>query len=233
MSARALVEQTELGHMSSSTLNNKAFPNGITLPHGEFTNFKRFEKQSRQAKELRKLPVLTARFDAKRFDFKPGLPAHVGWGAVPIGEGLALTFRLQYGPNVLYWLANPADKSVWDNLSVWNKAGRMVLAAEFDGLPTMLLTRDFELSPPYSDLRHLTKEHREFTPLFLRGLGLAYARDQLKGIATSDLPGYRKLHDVQVCQVVSKDTPPLVIDAMTEGGALTLEVRVPNKSTRR
>jgi hypothetical protein len=107
---------------------------------GEFTDFSEYPNSTQPAR-IRKLPVLRGFFNGQRFDMDPKLPTHIGWGMAPIGhQAVALTFRIQRGPNVLYWLANPADKRVCEVLDQWAAAKKMVLAAEFESGPALLVT---------------------------------------------------------------------------------------------
>jgi hypothetical protein len=155
---------------------------------------------------VRKLPVLRGFFNGKAFDTNPELPAHVGWGVLPMaGNAGALTFRIQKGPNVLYWLANPSDPFVWDTLDKWAAAKTMVLAAEFeDGL--VLVHRSFNLlHPVFNAWREAVKDDGH-TVSFMSEATRLLASDGLKDTASTDIPAYPQLQHVQGCMVRTEHT---------------------------
>lgn len=176
------------------------------VPPGEFTDFSEYPNSTQPAR-IRKLPVLRGFFNAQQFDVNPQLPTHVGWGMVPIGQrATALTFRLQRGPNVLYWLANPADERVWKVLDTWAAAKMMVVAAEFANGPAVLVARDFNLHPQLSTLRVATSQAARLTPEFIADATMALARGEMKSIASTDIPAYPDLQNVQACMLRTQHT---------------------------
>jgi hypothetical protein len=174
------------------------------VPPGEFTTFKEYPTSTQPAR-VRKLPVLRGYFDATKFDLYPTLPAYVGWGSIHLGTALALTFRVQLGSNMLYWLANPADPEVWKVIDTWAAAGTMVLAAEFADAPPLIMRRDFKLSPQYGALRDAFKGPEQ-TAAFAATVSTVLAKGELKQMATTDIPSYPKLNHVQGCMVRTKHT---------------------------
>jgi len=176
------------------------------VPPGEFTDFSEYPN-SNQPSRVRKLPVLRGFFDDSRFDVSTPLPAHMGWGTAPIGQkAVALTFRIQRGPNVLYWLANPADKRVWEVLDKWDAANRMVLAAEFKTGPTFLVARDFKLHPKLSAMRVAVSQAERLTPEFIADASMAIIKDEVKLMASTDIAAFAQLQQVQACMVRTQHT---------------------------
>ena len=184
-----------------------------TIPTGSFTDFAPYARTSSQPARVRKLPVLRGVFDAKRFDFTPGLPYHAGWGAAPAGEAMALTFRIQVGPNVLYWLANASDRHVWKVLDQWAAAKTMVLAAEFQDDKVFLVTRNFEMHPGFARMRELTARASELTPKFIADTAVAFMRDEFKHMASTDIPSFPALQHVQACMVTTEQTGGVAVMA--------------------
>ena len=175
------------------------------VPPGEFTTFKEYPSSTQPAR-IRKLPVLRGWFDAKRFEVNASLPAHIGWGSVHLGASVALTFRIQLGPNTLYWLANPADPHVWAVMDKWASAGKMVLAAEFADAPPLIVGRDFDLRhPSFAALRKLMSGPSQ-TANFVMDTSRVIARGDINLIATSDITSYPKLEHVQACMVRTEVT---------------------------
>jgi len=180
------------------------------VPPGEFTTFKEYPGSTQPAR-IRKLPVLRGWFDAKQFELNLSLPAHVGWGSVQLGASQSLTFRIQLGPNMLYWLANAADQHVWSVIDKWASAGKMVLAAEFDGAPPLIVCRDFDLHHRnFSALRKLTSAPSQ-TASFLAEASRVIVEGEMKVIATSDIAAYPKLEQVQACIVRTPETQGVTV----------------------
>lgn len=177
------------------------FETGLPMvPPGEFTTFKEYPNSTQPAR-VRKLPVLRGWFDSKQFEVNPKLPAHIGWGSVNIGASMALTLRIQLGPNTLYWLANPGDPHVWAVLDKWATAGQMVLAAEFGDAPPLIIGRDFNLRhPSFSGLRKLVSDTSQ-TVNFIMDASRVIAAGDIKLIASSDIASYPKLENVQACML--------------------------------
>lgn len=180
------------------------------IPPAEFTTFKEYPGSTQPAR-IRKLPVLRGWFDSKQFEVNPKLPAHIGWGSVNIGASMALTLRIQLGPNTLYWLANPGDPHVWAVLDKWAAAGQMVLAAEFGDAPPLIIGRDFNLRhPSYGALRKLVSDTSQ-TANFIVDASRVIAAGDIKLIANSDIALYSKLQYVQACMVRTEVTQGVAV----------------------
>jgi len=195
---------------------------------GEFVNFEGYADLSKQEERVRKLPVLRGVFDSKRVDFTPGLPAHAGWGSVRLGDTVALTFRLQLVPNVLYFLANPADPEIWKVMDVWAAAGKFVMAAEVEDGRVFLVSRDYKMVPQVARLRDLVKAGESYTAAFLSDAGQAINTGDISHIATTDIPAYPALANVQACIVTRKNTSsrPIPIDCVPLSSAGPMEAAV-------
>jgi hypothetical protein len=186
---------------------SKDFETGLPLvPHGRFTDFAPYAKVSTQPARVRKLPVLCGSFQSEKFDFTPGLPAHAGWGTVELSNAFAMTFRIQVGPNVLYWFANLCDPAVWKVLDEWAAARTMVLAADFENGKSFLVTRDFVMHPRFSEMRAAIARVKDLTPLFVASAARVVLMDEAKDMASSDLPKYPALQHVQACMLVTEHT---------------------------
>jgi len=172
------------------------------IPYGQVGDFAPYAKTSTQPAAVRKLPVLSATFDASRFDRSPGLPAYAGYGSIQLGNTIALTFRIQRGPDMVYWLANPADQEVWAVVDQWAKARRMVLAADFSDGQCVLLSRDFHEAPPMRQLRRSSQP----TQQFVADVSRAIVTNEMQEIATTDLPQFPKLRHVQACILKTSTT---------------------------
>jgi len=190
------------------------------VPPGEFTTFKEYPHSTQPAR-IRKLPVLRGWFDSKRFDLNLNLPAHVGWGAVNLGKATTLTFRIQLGPNVLYWLANPADPHVWAVIDKWAATKRMVLAAEFPDAPPLLIGRDFELRhPAFRELRNALGDET-YTKRFIADASQVIVSDDMWRIASSDIADFPMLEHVQACLVRTSHTQGVAV--LVDEGAPSAE----------
>jgi len=180
------------------------------VPPGEFTTFKEYPHSTQPAR-IRKLPVLRGWFDSKRFDANPNLPAHVGWGSVNLGNATTLTFRIQLGPNVLYWLANPGDPHVWEVIDKWAAAKRMVLAAEFPDAPPLLIGRDFDLRHPGLQVHRKALNDATYTKRFIAEASQVIVTDDMRHIASSDIAAFPKLEHVQACLVRTRHTEGVAV----------------------
>lgn len=185
------------------------------VPPGEFTDFSQYPN-SKQPARVRKLPVLRGWFDNNRFDLDPKLPSHTGWGTVPLDRATALTFRVQRGPNVLYWLADPSDPYVWAAIDTWAAAKTIVLAAEFQDGEVLIVHRDFNLHPSLSAMRHAIGDSSH-TRNFAAEASTILAKDEVKTFASSDIPSYPQLKHVQACMVRTAETGGVTV-ALHEGG---------------
>ncbi|MBB3181163.1 hypothetical protein [Variovorax sp. Sphag1AA] len=177
------------------------------LPSGQFIKFPREAAHSKLPARLRNLPVLHGTFNHELFDLNPNLPAYVGFGQSGTIDTNILTFRLQRGPNMLYWLANPADPCVWEALDLWAAAGALVLMAEFSNGETLLLSRSFELAPRTQALKSDVSRASTMTPRFREAAFDIIGTGNIRHMATTDIPAYPTLNHVQGCMVATPFTP--------------------------
>jgi hypothetical protein len=187
------------------------------VPFGEFIDYSRYDAVSAAPAYVRKLPVLRGMFDPARIDFGRGAPMHVGWGLVQLGKSRALTFRLQIGHTTMYWLANAADQCVWQAIDRWAAAKTIVLAAEFCDGRVALVNRDFKMHPRYAAERAIVARADELTPAFSLEVAAMILRDEVKLMASSDIPHLRLKH-VQSCVVSTERTKTIAVNVAT--GAL-------------
>ncbi|SCK18432.1 hypothetical protein VAR608DRAFT_1321 [Variovorax sp. HW608] len=176
------------------------------VPYGRFIQFPK-DAISKLPARLRKLPVLHGFFNHELHDFNPSLPAYVGYGQTGTSDTNILTFRLQRGPNMLYWLANPADPCVWEALDLWAAAGALVLMAEFSNGEHILTSRSFELIPRTQALRSDVSRASTRTPRFREAVFDIIGTGNIRHVATTDIPAYPKLTHVQGCMVSTPFTP--------------------------
>ena len=173
---------------------------------GAFAKKFPFDPKSKIPVAQRMLPVLTCTFDSLEDKIQLNQPTSIGCGAVLLSrEVLALTFRLQFGPHMLYWLANPLDPAVWSVLDRWNASGHMVVHASPDqGDAAFLDSCDFELPEPLEGLRKQVRWHEQSKRPFLSA-ATSLLQSGLEEIATTDLPAYPTLESVQGCILCTAD----------------------------
>lgn len=165
---------------------------------GCFGSFKEVNAKNRYPARIRKLTVLMGLFN---FD-QPGVEfnhiSHFGWGSIENERMPLLTFRLQIGANMFYWLANPSDRKVWKVLDEWNVAHEIVAHAVFKNT-AVFMHRPFRISPPLAALRRWTlHEGIPATASFVKSA--AHQLDgQLVAKAKSDIPGVPRLDHVSAC----------------------------------
>lgn len=176
------------------------------VPPGEFTDFKSFPDSTLPVR-AQKLPALRGWFDASSCNINASLPMNIGWGAVTLENGaVALTFRVQVGSSIFYWLANPADKNVWKVVDQWSAAGLIVLAADFGDGPGLLVSGDFKLVPQMAAMRRAVDSAGEITPKFVAGASAAIMKDEIKLFASTNIPSFPTLTSVQTCMVRTDHT---------------------------
>lgn len=176
------------------------------LPVGEFVNPAKLWEGRNPSASMRKAPILLGHFDDARFDSRSSLPTHIGWGSLQLGPIAAITFYLQRGPNLLYWLANPADTEVWKTLEKWSKVGRMTLAIDFQGRRTELASTDFDLQPKHESLRVEVSARKQYTDAFLMATTDVVARGTISEMVSSDIPEFSTLNHIQICVVRPQNT---------------------------
>ena len=189
-----------------------AFTGLSLIPSGTFVDFSPYAAQSELPSAVRGLSVLRGDFQAQYLDVVPDMDAHVGWGTVMLEDTFALTFRVQLGSDILYWLANPADVGVWQVIDAWGAAKRMLLAAHLDDGREILLCRDFAIAPEVERLRRLTKVESKYTPAFIGNVAVSLVTNEAKDMASSDLLAYPVLVNFQACLVTTEVTMPVGID---------------------
>lgn len=156
------------------------------IPAGYFRKFSDITAKSSQPARVQKLPVLSVDFDEALRAFASPHLVHLGWGSIE-SEGMPiLTFRLQLGGLMVYWLANPADEEVWRVMDRWNSARTMVVAPVIGG-QALLVSRDFRLAPQAEALRQWTKQGQKVTKLFLQSAGRLLVDGGLARMASSDI----------------------------------------------
>lgn len=160
-------------------------------------------------KRLGDVPVLTALFELP-LTAAAESDVHVGWGSLPGNPAGTLTFRLQLGAQLYYWLADAADPYVWHALRHWDEAGFMCLLAVDAKLRggAALACREFKLSPKFLRLDATGQGNSVWNEQFAQD-----CRDLLMGgalgqIASSDMPQWPKLKRVQGCAVETPFSMP-------------------------
>jgi len=188
--------------MNSETMTKPAMGTGAhsVIPAGYFVKFSDITSNSKQPARIRRLPVLTADLqEALQISTLPRL-FHVGWGAIDADHMPILTFRLQINDLMIYWLANPADPTIWNVMEQWSNANAMVLAPSFMS-QTLLMSRDYTLVPEARALRSWTEKGSQTTHLFLQSAGKLILDGGLAGMASSDILAIPKLTRVIGCIV--------------------------------
>jgi len=185
------------------------------VPFGRIEPATKYHKDSKEAKRVGKLPVLAGVFSPVRVKLDARQPSYLGWGSMS-APGMSLpmlTFRLQLGADMLYWLANPWDSEVWSMVDAWHAAGRMAVAAEI-GDRVLFVTRDYEIIPPMREL--WTKAQGAMKSLdavqeFMQGAGLLTVSGHLALGATTDIPSIPALRHVQGCTVKTETTGRVLV----------------------
>lgn len=170
------------------------------VPAGRFTTFRDYSRSSQPAR-IRKLPVLQGFFTEIGLTSSPAEPRYVGWGALPLGDTVALTFRLQVGADMLYWLVDPSDREAWRALDSWAAAGKMVLAAEFPDGPAHIVIRDYDLRHPGMRAIRDTAFGADYATRFMAEALTLVASGGMNAAASSDIPSIPVLRRVQACVV--------------------------------
>lgn len=180
------------------------------VPVGCIESAKKYRKKSKLAARLGELPVLAGTFSPAGSKFDASLPSNLGWGSLN-ASGMSLpmlTFRLQVGADMRYWLANPWDPEIWAMLDAWAAAGTMAVAAEIDDKVT-IASRDYELVPSIEALRDRAQAGMKKIALieeFMQGAGSTVISGRLAIGATTDIPGIPTLRQVQACTVETDTT---------------------------
>jgi len=171
--------------------------------------------QEIEAKRVGNLPVLTGAFSPARVKLDANQQSYLGWGSMSApGMSLPLlTFRLQLGADMLYWLANPWDPEVWSMLDAWGAAGHMAVAAEV-GDRVVFVTRDYESIPPMKELRSKAQgamKRLDAVREFMQGAGLLTVSGHLALGATTDIPSIPVLRHVHGCTVQTETTGRILV----------------------
>jgi len=179
------------------------------VPTGQLCSFDRYKNFSTMPARIRSLPVLQGNFNASSFNPKSGLPQYFGWGTVQIADIVALTFRMQIGPNMVYWLADIADPEVKEAMSKWEEAKTIVVAAEFDDGTVALVKRDYDIHPLIKKL--MSDRALQRPSAFGRAVGMAIKENHVKAFARTDLSAFPCLQNVQACMVCTQRTLPYAV----------------------
>jgi len=153
---------------------------------------------------------------------------YVGWGSLE-GDGFpVLTFRLQVGSEMFYWLANPADPCVWHAMRQWDSAGCIcLLVADVHHGAAFIVRRDFELPPGTLRLDMSSHPDAPMVDRFDVTCDYLLARSQLANIASSDLPHWPSLKGVQGCAVATPLVPRPMLPEPPELAGPGLDAVVP------
>ena len=104
------------------------------------------------------IPVLFGIFGRCKFDGSQPRPGPVGLACEihQLKNTHAITVKLKLGPDVLYYLADPSDKSIWQVLDAWSDAGviKVGVADSAQGVTT-IYTRPFILPRGAEKLRDM------------------------------------------------------------------------------
>lgn len=185
-----------------ATLNEIVNPS-VTLPSG-----------------MGSLPVLVGHFASHPVGLDATQPRHVGWGCIGTDSIPLLTFRMQIGPTLAYWLANPADPQTWKLLDAWHAAGKMALSAHF-GETRPILVWTFRITPQLNALRRWTSQAGDrATADFISRAGRALLDGILSRLATSDIASVQKLEHVTGCIVCPRGIGTVRISVVNEGVTL-------------
>lgn len=106
------------------------------------------------------VPVLFGIFGRCKFDGsqpRPG-PVDLACEIHQLKNTHAITVKLKLGPDVLYYLADPSDKSIWQVLDAWSDAG-VIKVGVADGAHgvTTIYTRTFALPNGVEKLRGIER----------------------------------------------------------------------------
>jgi hypothetical protein len=185
------------------------------VPFGRIEPASNFHKNSKEARKLGKLPVLSGLFSPAKVNLSGKQQMHLGFGSMG-APGMSmpmLTFRLQIGADMLYWLANPWDPEVWAMVDAWDATGRMAVAAEV-GDTVLFMTRDYEIIPPMRELRKQAQssmKRLDAVQEFMQGAGLLAVSGHLALGATTDIPSIPSLRHVQGCTVQTETTGRVLV----------------------
>jgi len=181
------------------------------VPYGSIEPATRYRKSSKQAASMGTLPVLSGLFNSTRTDRSTRAPMHLGFGSMDMERDSLplLTFRLQVGTDMMYWLANAGDPEIWSMLDAWHKSGRMAVAAEFEDGKVLFSSRDFKMVPPLQALRPKLADASSRVAAaqdFAMNAGGTLVSGHLALVATSDIPTIPRLKSVQGCTVTTRTT---------------------------
>jgi hypothetical protein len=173
----------------------------VVVPFGQFVDLSDVTTSSTLPSRVRKLPVLSGIFNPAKFAFGGNLPSHLGYGHTVDNDVNVLTFRLQLGPNMLYWLANAADPVVWTAMDKWAAVKTFVVAAQFTDGQALVMSAPFHIAPQLEPMRKDISQFYQITPRFQESAARAILRGELSRFATTDIESYAVLEHVQGCVV--------------------------------
>lgn len=193
------------------------------LPFGRFSDFAPYAKFSKLPEQYRHLPVLVTGVDASKLQHKAGLPSHAGYGAVQVGSSLALTFRVQCGPNLVFMFANAFDQEVWSVTDKWDAARQMVVVIETSPGAALVVARDYAYSANFKAIRQFALSRLELfdSKQFAEDIGTMMLNNEARLMTTSDIPQFPAFRTVEARMVLTELTSAVAFADAESVGATT------------
>ena len=193
------------------------------LPFGRFSVFAPYARSSKLPEQYRHLPVLVTGVDASKLQHKAGLPCHAGYGTVQVGSSLALTFRVQCGPNLLFMFANAFDRDVWRMTDRWDSARQMVLVIETSPGAALVVARDYSYNANLKAIREfaLSKPGLFDAKQFAEDIGTMMLKGEARLMTTSDIPQFPAFKNVEARMVLTELTGAVAFADAESVGATT------------
>lgn len=181
---------------------NTTAPSNAVLLTGEITSTRKLNIVSRNpALATGTLPMLFGELPKTLWLEGAGVPIYMGHGALLGEEQFLLSFRLQVGATMVYWLADPHDSEIVAMLRTWVAANQMAAALK-TRVGVFILARDYPAIPlPVQKICDAKAEMN--TERFLRSANEIVASGLLQSNATSDIPSIRKPKNVHAFFVLS------------------------------
>jgi hypothetical protein len=181
-----------------TTLNAQAQAKILT---GQITNARKLNVVSRNpALATGTLPMLFGELPKTLWSEGAGIPIYMGHGVLRGEEQFLLSFRLQVGPTMVYWLADPHDSEIVALLRTWAAANQMATALQSKG-GVFILGRNYPAIPLL--VQKICDANSENTERFVRSANGIVASGLLQSNATSDIPSISKLKNVHAFLVLS------------------------------
>jgi hypothetical protein len=180
--------------------NTTAASNAVLLT-GEITSTRKLNIVSRNpALATGTLPMLFGELPKALWSEGAGIPIYMGHGVLRGEEQFLLSFRLQVGPTMVYWLADPHDSEIVALLRTWAAANQMATALQSkDGV--FILARNYPAIPLL--VQKICDANSENTERFVRSANGIVASGLLQSNATSDIPSISELKNVHAFLVLS------------------------------